>query len=70
MEKTETYRSENRVIDGVTLKFTTYRNGVSYHCVVSKLDLGGNIARSVGKTREQAERIAMTTVREILGNGS
>jgi len=54
MALVEQYSVVNTVIAGVAVKCTIYRIGDTYHCVVSNLSPGANVARSSGPTPDAA----------------
>jgi hypothetical protein len=54
MSLIEEYVIQHTEIAGVQVRCTTYKIGTTYHCVVSNVDPGVNVARSSGPTRESA----------------
>ena len=52
--------SERRIeIGGWEVNLRTYQIGDTYHCKADNVSPGANIARSTGRTREEAEQKAI-----------
>ena len=49
------------------IRVTSYRLGTEWHCSVDNVSPGAVIARASGKTREEAERTAVTKAKEYIG---
>lgn len=64
--KAEDYRVEERVIDDVPIKITSYKIGGRYHCHVANQDPGATIARAESITRDEAEENAIAKARKRL----
>ncbi|MDH3196938.1 MAG: hypothetical protein OEO21_01725 [Candidatus Krumholzibacteria bacterium] len=61
----EQYSVVNTLIAGVAVKCTTYKIGDTYHCVVSNLSPGANVARSSGPTPDAALVAATKRAKEL-----
>ncbi len=60
--KAENFHDELKVINGIQVKLTSYKIGDEYYCHVTNIDPGGTIARSAGKTMEEAKEKAWEKV--------
>lgn len=49
------------------INIESYRIGDTYHCTVDNVQPGAVLARGQGKSREEAERIAVEKASEMLG---
>ncbi len=60
MSNAEDYQVDERRINGVAVKITSYRLGDAYYCQVANADPGATIARADGATRRQAVDAAIS----------
>jgi hypothetical protein len=64
--KPEEYRETTFEVDGWPVRLTSYRLGETYYCKADNVSPGGQIARTSGATREEAEQVALAKARERL----
>ena len=60
MSNAQDYQVEERRINDVAVKITSYRLGDAYYCQVANADPGATIARAEGATRRQAMEAAIS----------
>ena len=60
MSNAQDYQVEDRRINDVAVKITSYRLGDAYYCQVANADPGSTIARAEGATRRQAMDAAIS----------
>jgi len=59
MERAANYQIEDRNVNGVDLKITTYQIGNEYYCHIENKDPGAVIARAEGTDRNTAKELAL-----------
>lgn len=64
--KAEQYRSRRTKVGAFEINIESYRLGDTYHCKVDNVQPGAVLARGQGKTREEAERVAVEKAKEML----
>ena len=57
--KPEDYSRRQQEIGGWQVTIETYKLGDVYHCTIANLDPGARFARGDGKTKEEAESLAV-----------
>ena len=57
--KPEDYSRRQQDIGGWPVTIETYKLGDVYHCTIANVDPGARIARADGKTKEEAESLAV-----------
>ena len=57
--KTEEFKEEFRELNGTKVRITTYKIDDDFYCHIYNADPGATIARSSGKTREEALQKAL-----------
>jgi hypothetical protein len=65
--KPEDYQSRVESAGDWKLRVTSYKLGEKYICTVDNVDPGATLARSEGKTRQEAEGAALDKARHMLG---
>jgi hypothetical protein len=65
--KAEEYRELKMEIEGWPVHMTSYRIGETFHCTLDNVSPGATLARTTGKTREEAEKKAIERATERLG---
>lgn len=60
MQKAENYQTEEKNVNGVDLKITTYQIGERFYCHIENKDPGATIARAEGSGREEATQLALS----------
>jgi hypothetical protein len=68
MSLIEEYVVQHSEISGVRVTCTTYKIGMTYHCIVANVDPGVNVARSSGPTRESALVSASLKAKQLFTN--
>ena len=63
----EGYTRREQDLSGWSIVLETYRLGDKYFCTLSNFDPGARVARAEGRTREEAERIALEKSARWLG---
>ncbi len=63
----EGYTRREQDLSGWSIVLETYRLGDKYFCTLSNVDPGARVARAEGRTREEAERIALEKAARWLG---
>ncbi len=66
MSSAQDYQVEDRQINGIPVKVTSYRLEEAYHCQVANADPGATISRGDGATRQQAVDTAVSKAAEQL----
>ena len=64
--KAEDYSSRTLELEGWRVGITSYKLGDTFHCTADNVEPGAWIARTTGKTREEAENRALERARELL----
>ena len=64
--KVENHTERRLEIAGWEVNLRTYQIGDTYHCKADNVSPGANIARSSGKTRDEAEQKAIAKATERL----
>jgi len=64
--KVENHTERRLEIAGWEVNLRTYQIGDTYHCKADNVSPGANIARSTGKTRDEAEQKAIAKATERL----
>lgn len=64
--KPEEYLEKKEKVIPFEMHIVSYRLNDTYYCTVDNVNPGAVIARSHGKTREEAEKIAITKARGAL----
>jgi hypothetical protein len=64
--KAEEYAEQRLEIAGWPCNLTTYKLGNDYHCKADNVSPGAALARTVGASREEAERKAIERATELL----
>ena len=62
----EEYQERRIELDGWEVNLTSYRLGDKFHCKADNVSPGAWLARTTGKTRDEAEREAIETSRRLL----
>jgi hypothetical protein len=57
--KPEDYSRRQEEIGGWAVTIETYKLGDVYHCAIANVDPGARFARADGKTKEEAESLAI-----------
>ena len=57
--KPQDYSRRQQQIGGWQVTIETYQLGEVYHCTIANVDPGARIARADGKTKEEAESLAV-----------
>jgi hypothetical protein len=57
--KPEQYSERKVEVEGWPVNLTTYRLGETFHCTADNISPGACIARTTGRTREEAEERAL-----------
>lgn len=65
--KPEQYQSRVENAGDWKLRVTSYKLGDKYICKVDNVDPGATLARSEGKTRQEAESAALDKARHMVG---
>ena len=60
MPNAQDYQVDERRINDVAVRITSYRLGDAYYCQVANADPGATIARAEGATRRQAMDAAIS----------
>ena len=60
MSNAQDYQVEERQINDVAVRITSYQLGDAYYCQVANADPGATIARAEGATRRQAMEAAIS----------
>lgn len=63
MARVEDFRSRREAVGTFQIQIESYRHGDVYYCRVDNVDPGAIIARSTGRTREEAEEVATEKAR-------
>jgi hypothetical protein len=66
--KVEDYQERQLELEGWPVHLTSYRIGEVYHCTADNVSPGGNLARTRGATREEAENKAIQYAAERLSH--
>ena len=66
MPKAEDYSTRELEVEGWKVRLTSYKAGDTYHCTADNVSPGANIARTEGKTREEAEKLALEKATQYL----
>lgn len=66
MLKAKDYKEQKREIGGIPIKVISYRIGDTFHCHVANVEPGSTIARSDGKTPDEAQQLALKKAAERL----
>jgi hypothetical protein len=64
--KTEDYQERQLEIEGWPAKLASYRIGETYYCTADNVSPGATVARTSGRTREEAESAAIERARSKL----
>ena len=64
--KVEEHRERKVEIAGWPVNLTSYRIGETFHCTADNVSPGASLARTTGKTREEAETKAIERATEHL----
>lgn len=64
--KAEEYRERREEISGWPIRIVSYRIGQRCYCAIDNVDPGARLARGEGRTREEAETVALEKVRQYL----
>ncbi len=64
--KAEDYATRTLEIAGCRIRLTSYKLGEYYCCASDNVDPGAWLARTTGKTREEAENSALEQTRRLL----
>lgn len=62
----EEYATRTLEVAGWRIRLTSYKLGDVYCCTADNIDPGAWLARSTGKTREEAENQAIEQSRQLL----
>jgi hypothetical protein len=65
--RVEEYGERNLQLAGWDVHLTTYKLGDTYHSKADNVSPGAALARTTGKTREEAEDKAIARAQELLG---
>jgi hypothetical protein len=65
--RVEEYGERSLRLGGWDVRLTTYKLGDTYHCKADNVSPGAALARTTGKTREEAENKAIARAQELLG---
>jgi hypothetical protein len=65
--RVEEYGERSLRLAGWDVRLTTYKLGDTYHCKADNVSPGAAIARTTGKTRDEAENKAIARAEELLG---
>jgi len=60
------YQERKESVPPFEIHIVSYQLGDTFHCTVDNVSPGAVIARAEGKTREEAEKIAVTRAKELL----
>ena len=66
--RAEEYRVQTKELSGQKVSVASYKIGGKFHCHVSNVDPGATIVRTEGKSREEAEQLALKKAMERLAN--
>lgn len=66
MPKAENYQIEEKNVNSVDLKITTYQIGEQFYCHIENKDPGATIARAEGTDREEARQHALAKAEKRL----
>jgi hypothetical protein len=64
--RTEDYAERQVEIGGWPVRLTSYRLGDVFHCTADNVSPGASLARTTGKSREDAEQKALTKAEQLL----
>ena len=64
--KPEEYSRRQQELAGWQISIETYKLGDVYHCTIANVDPGARFARADGKTREEAESLALEKAAKYL----
>lgn len=64
--KTEEYQERQLEIESWPVKLTSYRIGETFYCTADNVSPGAALARTSGKTRDEAENAAIERSRSKL----
>jgi hypothetical protein len=64
--KAEEYGRRQQELAGWQISIETYKLGDVYHCTIANVDPGARFARADGKTREEAESLALEKAAKYL----
>lgn len=59
MPKSQNFEETFQNLEGIPVSVQTYQIGDSWYCHVSNKDPGATISRSEGKSRNEAEKLAL-----------
>jgi hypothetical protein len=65
--KAEEYQERKLTVAGWEVNLTSYRLGSEWHCKADNVSPGAALCRTLGATREEAERKALERAEELLG---
>jgi hypothetical protein len=64
--RAEDYAERQVEIGGWPVRLTSYRLGDVFHCTADNVSPGASLARTSGKSREDAEQEALTKAEQLL----
>jgi hypothetical protein len=64
--RAEDYQERRVEVRGWPVNLTSYRLGDVYHCKADNVSPGAALARTVGATREEAEKKALERAEQLL----
>ena len=64
--KPEEYSRRQQELAGWQISIETYKLGDVYHCTIANVDPGARFARADGKTRDEAESLALEKATKYL----
>ena len=64
--RADNYRERLAKVAGIDVFLASYQIGESFHCVVRNESTLGNIVRTQGKSRDEAEKLAIDNATRLL----
>jgi hypothetical protein len=65
--KPEDYSERTVEVEGWQVNLTCYKLGDTYHCKADNVSPGAWLARTTGKTKQEAENAALERAKNLLG---